>query len=316
MGPHGGGPRGERHGRTGHVMKRRLDRETLELIDPRRMLSAVVDAAPVSLCVIDSGGRVLMAEGDGFADLGLDPGTAVGRTVGELWAEIETLRKAAALAVAGEPATATAVVGERALEARFLPVAGSGNTLSHVVVVITDVTARYAGMVQIPAREEFLQGILDTVVDGIVTIDELGLIRDFNPAAARIFGYQPAEVIGKTITMLMPEPHRSAHDGHIKRYLATGRSSVVGARREIVGLRKDGTVFPMELSVSELRVEEHRHFTGVVRDITDRKEAERALRESEERYALAARGANDGLWDWNLVDDTIYYSQRWKAMLG
>ncbi len=296
-------------------MKKVRKGDKMELIDPRQMLTAVVDAAPVCLCVLDSQGRVVMAEGSSFPEIGLLTDAITGTPAETVWDGYDTLTRAMRGALDGDPATATVVAGDRALEARFLPVAGDGGT-SHVVAVVSDVTARYAGMVQIPAREEFLQGILDTVVDGIITIDELGLIRDFNPAAAEIFGYHPSEVVGKRVDMLMPEPHRSAHDGYIQRYIETGVGMAVGTRREISGLRKDGTVFPMEVSISELKVGEHRHFTGIVRDITERKEAERALRASEERYALAARGANDGLWDWDLDRNTIYFSQRWKAMLG
>jgi PAS domain S-box-containing protein/diguanylate cyclase (GGDEF)-like protein len=280
------------------------------------MLSAIVDAAPVSLCVIGLDGRIALVEGQAFPDIGLVSGESEGTAVGELWRAFDVLTDAVTRALAGEAATTTVVAGENAIEMRFMPVAEASGETGLVFAVAVDVTARYAAMVQIPGREEYLQGILDTVVDGIVTIDELGLIRDFNPAAVKVFGYQPHEVVGKTVNMLMPEPYRGSHDDYMRQYLDTGASSVIGVRREIVGQRKSGQVFPMEIAVSELRAGEHRHFTGVIRDITEQRESERALRESEERYALAAKGANDGLWDWNLENNGIYYSPRWKAMLG
>lgn len=297
-------------------MKRRPSRDNTHQIDARRMLSAVVDAAPICISVIGRGGRIAQVEGQGFPDIGLVPGEAEGTVAKELWHSFDVLTDGAARALAGENVTATVVAGETAIEMRFLPVANSKGKTSHALAVAVDVTARYAGMVHIPEREEYLQGILDTVVDGIITIDELGLIRDFNPAAAEIFEYRPHEVVGKTVNMLIPEPYRDSHDDYLRRYLETGAGNVIGVRREFVGQRKDGTVFPIEIAVSELKVGEHRHFTGIVRDVTEQKEAERALRESEERYALAAKGVNDGLWDWNLETDSVYYSSRWKGMLG
>ncbi len=297
-------------------MTQGLPREDMTLLDVRRMLSAVVDAAPVSLCVIARDMTVTLVEGHDFPDLGLSTNQAGPVPCDEIWQGQPELLDATRRALDGDPVIHTVVAGENAYELRFLPVTDRGNGAGSVVAIVTDVTSRYTALVQIPDREEFLQGILDTVVDGIITIDQLGLIRDFNPSAAVIFGYQPSEVVGKTITMLMPEPYRSEHDDYVRRYLATGVGSVVGQRRELVGLRKDGTIFPIEISISELKVGHQRHFTGVVRDITERKEAERALRASEERYALAARGANDGLWDWNLEDNTIYFSPRFKGMLG
>ncbi len=297
-------------------MKKDLPRENFDFLDHRRLLTAVVDAAPVALCVIDGDGKIVLAEGRSFPDIGLRPGVTDGVTIEELWAGHAPLLDAVRLARDGEPATTTVVAGDSAYEIRFLPVAEPEGPVRQVVLVATDATARYSALVQSPERAEFLQGVLDTVVDGIVTIDDLGLIRDFNPAAAKIFGYLPHEVVGKTINMLMPEPHRGAHDGYIQRYLKSGESNVIGQRREFVGQRKDGTIFPMELAVSELTVGDRKHFTGVVRDITKSKEAEKALRASEERYALAARGANDGLWDWDLEHNTLYYSSRWKKMLG
>lgn len=120
-----------------------------------------------------------------------------------------------------------------------------------------------------------VRAILDTVVDGIITIDERGRVETFNPAAARIFGYGAGEVIGRNINMLMPDPFHSAHDGYLANYLNTGERRIIGIGREVMGRRKDGSVFPLDLAVSETRLGERRVFTGLVRDITERKKVER-----------------------------------------
>ena len=121
--------------------------------------------------------------------------------------------------------------------------------------------------------------ILDTVVDGIITIDERGIVETLNPAVERIFGYAAAEMIGRNVKMFMPEPYQSEHDGYLERYRATGEARVIGIGigREVVGRRKDGSTFALELAVSETRLDGERHFTGVVRDITERKQAEDQL---------------------------------------
>ncbi|MFQ5956235.1 MAG: PAS domain S-box protein, partial [Candidatus Brocadiales bacterium] len=127
-------------------------------------------------------------------------------------------------------------------------------------------------------REARIHAVLDNVVDGIITIDEHGLVMSFNPAAERIFGYSAAEVIGKNVNMLMPEPSRSQHNQQINNYLRTGKAKVIGTGREAAGRRKDGSTFPVELAVSEMRMSEQRLFTGVVRDITERKRAEEIIK--------------------------------------
>jgi len=116
--------------------------------------------------------------------------------------------------------------------------------------------------------------VLNTVDDAIITIDAKGVVRDLNPAAARVFGYSPNEVIGRNIKMLMPDPYHREHDGYVSNYLRTGRAKVIGHGREVAGRRKDGSIFPMELAVSEMVVGGRRMFTGVVRDITERKQVE------------------------------------------
>jgi PAS domain S-box-containing protein len=125
--------------------------------------------------------------------------------------------------------------------------------------------------------ERRLRAILDTAVEGIITIDARGLIETFNQAAERIFGYRTAEVIGRNVNMLMPSPYQEAHDGYLANYLQTGEARIIGIGREVVGLRKDGSVFPMDLSVSEVFLEDRRLFTGFVRDITERKHSEEKM---------------------------------------
>lgn len=123
-----------------------------------------------------------------------------------------------------------------------------------------------------------LQSIIHNVMDGIITINESGEIQGFNPAAERIFGYSQQEVLGRNVTLLMPEPDRSRHTSYIARYLQTGQSRILGVRsREVTAIRKSGKQFPMELSISEMLLGGMRYFIGVVRDITERKLVEQKL---------------------------------------
>jgi len=120
--------------------------------------------------------------------------------------------------------------------------------------------------------------ILQTAVDGIITIDEWGIVESFNPAAERLFGYTADEVIGQNIRMLMPSPYREEHDGYIARYLQTGEPHIIGTGREVRAQRRDGTTFPIALAVSEMHLAGRRMFTGIVHDLTARVQAEEALR--------------------------------------
>ena len=126
--------------------------------------------------------------------------------------------------------------------------------------------------------EERIRSVVNHIVDGIISIDERGKVTTFNPAAEKMFGYSVSEVVGENIKLLMPEPYHSQHDGYIANYLRTGHAKIIGIGREVVGRRKDGSTFPMDLAISVFRLRQERHFTGIVRDITDRKKAERELR--------------------------------------
>jgi len=164
-------------------------------------------------------------------------------------------------------------------------------------------------------REERLRAILNTAVEGIITIDAHGLVESANPAAQDIFGYRAAELVGQNVGLLMPAPHREAHDGYLARYLQTGRAHIIGIGREVVGRRKDGSLFPMELAVSEVRLRDRILFTGFIRDISARLEAEKMLR----HYAALVESSDDAIvgktlegcvTSWNRGAETIFgYTQ-------
>lgn len=132
-------------------------------------------------------------------------------------------------------------------------------------------------------NEARLKAIVDNVVDGIITIDEHRVVDTFNPAAERLFGYRANEVIGQNVNMLMPEPYHGEHDDYVNNYLTTGEAKIIGIGREVIGLRKDGSTFPLELAVSEMGVAGVRMFVGILRDISERKESEALIAEQNRR---------------------------------
>ncbi len=134
--------------------------------------------------------------------------------------------------------------------------------------------------------ETLLRSIVDTAIDGIITIDARGIIRTFNKSAQNMFGYTAEEVVGKNIRMLMPEPYHSQHDDYVDNYLTTGQAKIIGIGREVEGLHKNGRRFPIDLAISEFEQDGQRGFTGLVRDITERKELERQYRHSQKMQAV------------------------------
>jgi two-component system sensor kinase FixL len=139
------------------------------------------------------------------------------------------------------------------------------------------------------AREAHLTSILDTVPDAMIVIDERGIMQSFSSAAERLFGYGSFEVIGKNINMLMPSPYRENHDSYIERYLRTNERRIIGIGRVVVGERKDGSTFPMELAVGEMRSSNQRFFTGFIRDLTERQQTEARLQELQSELVHISR---------------------------
>ncbi len=148
-----------------------------------------------------------------------------------------------------------------------------------VLAVGHDITQRKQAEDSLRDREARLRSILETAVDGIITIDPQGIVQSINPAAEQMFGYGADEVIGRNVKMLMPAPFRDEHDRYLRNYLETGEKHIIGIGREVSGRRKDGSTFALDLAVSEVHIGTRRMFTGIVRDLTEQKDAEdRALR--------------------------------------
>ena len=179
-----------------------------------------------------------------------------------------------------------------------------------------DITARKQAEDELRPAEGRIRSVVDTVVDGIITITENGVVETFNPAAERLFGYKAEEVVGQNVKLLMPEPYRHEHNNYIANFMRTGEAKIIGIGREVVGRRKDGSAFPMELAVSEFPLGGCRYFTGIVRDITERKCAEELLRESEERFRNMADNAPVMIWISGTDKLCAFFNKPWLDFTG
>jgi PAS domain S-box-containing protein len=160
------------------------------------------------------------------------------------------------------------------------------NAIGFVLQNNNDITGLKRAQADLATREAHLRSILDTVPEAMVVIDERGRVTSFSAAAAKLFGYQPEEVVGQNVRMLMPEPYRAEHDEYIGNYLRTGEARIIGYGRLVKGITKDGAMFPIELSVGEARANGERIFTGFIRDLTSSEKMESELRQSQKMEAV------------------------------
>jgi PAS domain S-box-containing protein len=176
------------------------------------------------------------------------------------------------------------------------PVHDANGQLIGAAIISRDISELKRAEIALQDSATKTAAILDTMVDAVITIDERGRIDSFNRAAERIFGYEATEVVGKNVNVLMPEPYRGEHDAYIHSYVRTGKAKIIGIGREVVGKRKDESVFPMDLAVSEVFLGARRLFTGIVRDLTERKRLERQILEiSDREQQRIGQDLHDGL---------------------
>jgi len=164
--------------------------------------------------------------------------------------------------------------------------------------------------------ETWFRKLLDSTPDATLVSQREGEIVPVNEAAERMFGYPPGTLVGQTIDALIPERHRGGHRRHMEQYRAAPRIRMMGTGQELSARRRDGLVFPVEIALGPMQTDEGLFVFCSIRDITERKLAERALRDSQERFDLAVRGTDAGIWDWDLRTNVVCFSPRWKSMLG
>lgn len=208
----------------------------------------------------------------------------VASAVGGLWPGVLATACGAALGALFVPEFGRGeVVGLIAFVAIGSGMAGFGEWLHRVR---RDATAAAE---EANAREAHMRSILDTIPDAMIVIDEQGIMQSFSSAAERLFGYSAEEALGQNVKMLMPSPYREQHDGYLGRYLTTGERRIIGLGRVVVGVRRDGSTFPMELAVGEMRSGDRRHFTGFIRDLTERQQTEARLQELQAELVHISR---------------------------
>lgn len=196
------------------------------------------------------------------------------------------------------------------------PIVNRDGAVAGISTIARDVGRRTRTEAAVRDTLARLRAVIDTAVDGIITIDEDGTIEGVNPAIVGIFGYEQNELVGRNISILMPEPYHSAHDTYLANYRRTGERKIIGAGREVRGRRKDGSVFPMELAVSETHLWDRRIFTGIVRDISLRRKTEHALLESEARFRLMADSAPTMIWMSGVEKTCTWFNKRWLEFTG
>jgi len=253
----------------------------------------LLDALPVGVLLADASGRIVRANAEAARIWGgRVPEESIGAWQGWLvesgaplaptdWALARALQTGETCG--GEAIRIRRQDGEeRVILDSAAAVRDADGHLLGAVAILQDITGRQREQDRRTELEAQYRAIVETAEDAIVTIDEAGLVQSFNPAAERIFGYAAPEVIGRSIGLLMPEPMARMHDGAVARYAADGQRRVLWHGRELVARRSDGSEFPIELSLAEWRTSGgQRRFTGLMRDLTERRRAEAALRESD-----------------------------------
>lgn len=176
--------------------------------------------------------------------------------------------------------------------------------------------SRRIGGGTIMKTETSIEDILQVIPNPVVIIDSYGIVRFFNKAAETIFQLSADEIIGENLKILMPEPYRSAHDGFIQRYLEGGAPKIIGIGREVEGIKKDGTQFPVHLSVAQITYQKRIAFIGILTDISKLKDTEQSLRHNQDRYRLLEKASHIGLWEWDIPTGDVFWSDLVPQLFG
>src|SRR5262245_35446790 len=264
-----------------------------------RILAAIVESSDDAILAKSLDGTILTWNQAAARIYGYTAEEIIGRSVRVLVPpdRVEELERILARAAAGEATEHLETIRQTKDGRRFdvslsvRPIRdGSGGVIGSSTIA-QDITARKRDLHELTDSEARLRSIVDSAVDGIIVIDGHGRIERFNHAAERLFGYPSSDVIGRNVSLLMPEPYASEHDSYIARYLSTGEQRIIGIGREVTGRRRDGSLFPIHLSVGEMLLGGERKFTGIIHDLTTRVRMEEQLREQAALVRLGEMAA-------------------------
>jgi len=267
--------------------------------DPESLLAAVVDSSDDAIFATDTDGVILTWNRGAQKMYGYAPREIVGRSIEILVPEDrrEELVRTPARIKAGESIQHHETV-RRTKDGRLLdvsvslrPLRGGNGRIVGASATVRDVTEQKRAERALRSSEAHWRSIIESAVDGIIVIDQRGIVEAINPAAESLFGYPAYEVVGRNITMLMPSPYREEHDAYLARYLKTGEQRIIGIGREVTGQRRDGSTFPVHLAVGEMRIDGERKFTGILHDLTARVAMEARLREQSALTKLGEMAA-------------------------
>lgn len=206
---------------------------------------------------------------------------------------------------------------ERAIDDSAAPIRDLEGEIEGVVLVFRDVAERRKTERELAASQARKTAILESAMDGILTIDEAGKVISYNPAAEEMFGYERAEAMGRELAeLIIPQAYRDDHRRGLAHYLATGEGPILRKRMELTAIRANGDEFPVEISITPIKTEDEVFFTGYIRDLTERKQAEESLREAEQQFRTLADTIPQLAWMAHADGSIFWYNQRWYDFTG
>jgi PAS domain S-box-containing protein len=286
-----------------------------KLKESERLYRTIVQQLPSTVVLMyDRSLRVMLAGGGALAGQGLSVDEIEGQPLQQVSTPEGFPHYVAALE--GTSAEIDILRGGRSFRVKALPVRDENGAVFAGLMLAEDVTETKRARAAQLRMEVLLGELTEKTHDAVITADAEGNVTGWNAAAVRTFGYQAEEVVGESLTTLMPERFRSAHLHGLARFRATEVATVIGNTVEVVGLRKDGTEFPCELSLSTWKNEEAPFFTGIVRDISERKRAEEAMRASEARFRALSTQAPVGIFETDPDGNCTFVNERWSRQTG